>query len=132
MLKTQLVYNIAMTDDLYIKAQELKDKLNNDPRIISLNELEKKLNENEEVMALAYQKDMAAVDYSDTLNHFSEDSKEAQESLKKLHAAKLALDSHPLVRKYLDAYKEVRELYDEINSIIFANFSANLCPKEKK
>ena len=117
-------------EDIYSQAEQLKRLLENDSRILRLNELEKKMNENEEVMALAYQKDMAAVEYSDTLNHFAENSEEAQKSLQKLHKCKLNLDNHPLVKEYLDVYKQVRELYQEINEIVFANFLTSLCPKE--
>lgn len=120
-----------MEKDIYLKAENLKELLNKDPRIIKLNELEKKMNEDEEVMSLAYKKDMASVNYSDVLNHFSEESKETQKALKELHEAKLNLDNHPLVKEYMKAYKEVRELYEEINKILFANFTSNLCPKEK-
>ena len=120
-----------MEENIYLKAEKLKELLNQDERIILLNELERKMNEDEEVMALAYQKDMAATIYSDTLNHFSEESEEAQKALKKLHKAKLQLDNHPLVKEYLSIYKEVRELYDEINRILFSSFNGNLCTKEK-
>ena len=120
-----------MESELYNKVTNLKQLIDNDERVIRLNNLEKEMNENEEVMALAYQKDIAAVNYSDTLNHFSEDSDEAKEAMKKLHEAKLKLDSHPLVREYLSAYKQVRELYEKVNEILFANFNSNLCPKEK-
>ena len=121
-----------MSNDVFIKASELKEKLNNDPRVVLLNQLEQEMNDSEEVMALAYQKDMASVAYSDILNHYSEDSEEAKSALKKLHEAKLKLDSHPLVKQYLKAYSDVRDLYNEINMVIFSDFSANLCPKEKK
>ncbi len=120
-----------MGKDIYLEAEKLKETLQSDPRIIRLNELEKEMNDSEEVMALAYKKDMAVVNYSDILNHFSNESKEAQEALKALHQAKLDLDNHPLVKDYLKAYKEVRELYGEINEILFSNFSASLCPKDK-
>ena len=120
-----------MEKDLYQEVELLKQSLQEDPRIIRLNELEKKMNENEEVMALAYKKDMAAVNYSDTLNHHSEDSEEAKKAMSELHKAKLDLDNHPLVREYLNAYKEVRELYAEINEILFSDLNADLCPKEK-
>ena len=122
----------VMNEEIYQKAETLKEMLENDPRIIRLNEAEKRMDESEEVMALAYKKDMAAVKYSDTLNHFKEDSKEAQNALKELHEAKYNLDSHPLVKDYLKAYKEVRELYDEINQILFSSFKVDLCPKEKR
>ena len=122
----------VMNEEIYQKAELLKEMLENDPRVIHLNDAEKRMDESDEVMALAYKKDMAAIKYSDTLNHFKEDSKEAQEALKELHQAKYDLDSHPLVKDYLKAYKEVRELYDEINKILFSSFSIDLCPKENK
>lgn len=120
-----------MDENIYLKASKLKESLNKDSRVIKLNELEKKMNDDKEVIVLAYKKDMAAVKYSDTLNHFSEESDEAKAALKELHEAKLNLDNHPLVKEYLKAYKEVRELYDEINRVLFANFNSDLCPKEK-
>ena len=39
-----------MEKDIYLKAENLKELLSKDPRIIKLNELEKKMNEDEEVM----------------------------------------------------------------------------------
>lgn len=120
-----------MEENIYLKAENIKKLIDNDERVILLNKLEKEMNENEEVMALAYKKDMAATEYGDALNHYSEDSEEVKKLLEKLHAAKLALDNHELVKKYMLAYKEVRDLYLEINRIIFGDFAANLCPKDK-
>ena len=120
-----------MAKDIYQKAEQFREDLLSDPRVISLQNIEKEMSENEEVMRLSYLKDVTASNYSDILNYYSEDSKEAKEALKKLHQAKLELDNHPLVRKYLGAYKEVRKLYEEINAVLFSDFAANLCPKEK-
>ena len=113
-------------DDIYSLSYELKDLLTNDPRIIRLNELEKKMNENEEVMALAYQKDVAATEYSDVLNHFAKDSEEVKKAQHNLHIKKEALDNHPLVRDYLKAYSEVRDLYFELNDILFSHLNLNM------
>ncbi len=120
-----------MNENIYSKAECLKELLKKDERVIRLNELEKKMDNDNEVISLAYKKDMAAVKYSDALNHFSEESDEVKSALKELHETKLNLDKHPLVQEYLKAYKEVRELYEEINKILFANFNSDLCPKEK-
>ena len=120
-----------MRKEIYKLTLELKELIDNDPRLSKLNSLEKRMNDDEEVMSLAYKKDMAAVRYSDTLNHFSEDSKEAKEALKELHLSKKNLDENPLVREYLNAYKEVRNLYLDINNILFSDLNAELCPKEK-
>ena len=113
-------------EDIYSLSYELKDLLSNDPRIILLNELEKKMNENEEVMRLAYQKDLAINDYSDALNHYQKDSKEVKEAQHNLHLKKEELDNHPLVRDYLKAYSEVRDLMFQINDILFSNLKINL------
>ena len=120
-----------MEKDIYQEAELLKETIEKDSRIVRLNELEKKMNKDETVMSLAYKKDMAAVKYSDALNHYSEDSEEVKAALIELHQAKLELDNHPLVREYLNAYKEVRDLYEEINDILFSDLTINLCPKEK-
>ena len=122
-----------MVDNIYFLASELKDLLDNDPRIIRLNELENKLVNNEEVMALTYQKDVAVSDYSDALNHFADKSEEMKHFRHALFAKKEALDSHPLVREYLEAYSEVRDLYFQINETLFGGLSTNMKPhKENK
>ena len=117
-------------NDIYSLSYELKDLLDNDERIILLDNLEKKMNENEEVMALAYQKDLAISQYSDTLNHYAKDSEEVKKAHRELFLKKEALDKHPLVREYLAAYSEVRDLYYQINDILFNNLNLRL--KEHK
>ena len=112
--------------DIYSLSYELKDLLTNDSRIIRLNELEKKMNENEEVMALAYQKDLAVSEYSDALNHFTKDSEEVKKAQHNLHLKKEALDNHPIVRDYLKTYSEVRDLYYLLNDILFSNLNLNM------
>ena len=119
-----------MKKDIYEIASELKDLLNEDERIKRLNILEEKMNNDHEVIALAYQKDVAASHYSDTLNHFSEDSEEVKKAQRELYEKKLALDTHPLVREYLDAYKEVRDLYIQMNALLFDGLNIKL--KEHK
>ena len=111
-----------MTNSLVEKLTLLKKELESDPRVLKLNELDKKLNENEEVMKLAYKKDMASVEFDDALKHFGENSKEAKEALKKLHDAKYDLDVHPLVDEYQKAYKEVRLLYEHVSKELFGEF----------
>lgn len=112
--------------DIYSLSYELKDLLTNDPRIIRLNELEKKMNASEEVMALAYQKDLAVTDYSDALNHFAKDSEEVKKAQHNLHLKKEALDNHPIVKEYLKAYSEVRDLFYQLNEILFSNLNLDM------
>lgn len=119
-----------MVSNIYLLAGELKDLLNNDERLIRLNKLENELNNNEEVMALSYQKDLAVSAYSDALNHFANNSEEIKKYQHELFIKKEALDNHPLVKEYLKAYSEVRDLYFQINEILFNDLS--LHQKEKR
>lgn len=119
-----------MVSNIYLLAGELKDLLDNDERIIRLNTLENELNNNEEVMVLSYQKDLAVSAYSDALNHFANNSEEIKEYQHELFLKKEALDNHPLVKEYLKAYSEVRDLYFQINEILFNNLT--LHQKEKR
>ena len=124
-----MMYTKSM--DLYQKIEELKDLLNEDERVKKLLEAEKKMNASEEVQLLSYKKDVASSEYSDILNHYSRDSEEAIKYQKKLYEAKKALDEHPLVREYMTSYIAVRDLYNEINSVLFSNLEENLSPKGK-
>ncbi len=126
----KIVYTRGMAKDIYETAYELKDLLAQDERIIRLNELEQKMDNDNEVIALAYQKDVAVSNYSDALNHFSEDSEEVKKAQHEMYLKKLALDTHSLVRQYLDAYKEVRDLYIQMNALLFEGL--NLKMREHK
>lgn len=119
-----------MVSNIYLLAGELKDLLDNDERLIRLNKLENELNNNEEVMALSYQKDLAVSSYSDALNHYANNSEEIKKYQHELFLKKEALDNHPLVKEYLKAYSEVRDLYFQINEILFNDLS--LHQKEKR
>lgn len=119
-----------MVSNIYLLAGELKDLLDKDERIIRLNKLENELNNNEEVMALSYQKDLAVSSYSDALNHFANNSEEMKKYQHDLFLKKEALDNHPLVKEYLKAYSEVRDLYFQVNEILFNDLS--LHQKEKR
>lgn len=112
-----------MDEKLYELTSELKKMMLNDQRFILLNKLETEISNNEEIMALSYKKDVAATTYSDLLKIYKEDAKEVESARKALYEAKLALDSHPLIVEYNKAYKEVRKVLDNINNIIFTDFT---------
>lgn len=120
------MYYYVMDKDVYILAMELKQILENDFRLNVLNELEAKMNQDEVVMALAYQKDIASAEYSDALNHFSEDNENTIKARQKLYLRKKALDEHHLVRQYLSAYSQVRDLYLEINNLLFGDLNMHM------
>jgi len=105
------------------KASKLKEELDSLPEVKELERLNKLLNNNEDVMRLAYKKDMAATKYEDAVRFFGQDSSEAIEAQKCLHLAKLELDKNELVIAYNKQYKIVREIYDKINKEIFNPFN---------
>ena len=105
---------------LYDSLTELKEAITNDERVKALNEVEDRLNKDEEVMKLAYLKDMALLGYEDATKHFDKDSNEVKEAQHKLYEAKFNLDSHPLVKEYNQKYQEVRKIYEYINEELFS------------
>lgn len=111
-----------MQSNLVNNLYKLKEEIEKDKRVVLLNSLEDELNNNEDVMRLAYKKDMCLVDYEDALKFFKSDSKEVSLAQEKLYKAKLELDSHPLVIKYNKAYKDVRLLYKKISFELFGEF----------
>lgn len=121
-----------MNEELLNITYQLKEALNNDPRIVHLNEVEKKMSESEEVMSLSYKKDMALDKYNEMLKFFSDESEEVIQARRELAEAKKELESHPLVREYLKAYQEVRLLYEEINNTLFSYLNKNMCPSGDK
>ena len=102
-------------------AYELKELLNNDPRFKTLNEKEKAMEQSEEVMALSYNKDLKEAYLSDTLRHYPKGSPEVKHAHVELFRASEKLDSHPLVKEYYKAYKEVEKVLNEINDILLGD-----------
>ena len=100
-------------------AYELKDLISHDPSFLNYLEKEKIMENDEEVMALAYNKDLKETYLSDALKHFSHDSKEVRQARLELFRASERLDSHPVVKEYLLASKKLDEIYDAINDILF-------------
>ena len=110
----------------YIKlSYELKELLEQDPRFILLGEKEKEMENNEEVMALTYNKDLKETYLSDALKHYPKDSPEVKHAHVELFRASEKLDSHPVVKEYLKAYKEVESVLKQINEILFSDLKKN-------
>ncbi len=127
------MYNdFAMDKTIIEKAYELKKLLNEDERVKKLNSLEEKMNNDDQVILLAYKKDMAADKYAEMVRLFKDDSEEANNARKELSLAKANLDKNPLVMEYTKAFQEVRKLYEEINAELFSDLNPSLCPKEHK
>lgn len=112
-----------MNQILFDKVQELKVAIENSEEVKELNRLNALLENDEEVMKLCYRKDCAVTEYEDALKHFGENSNEALNAQKRLHEAKLALDSNEIVKKYNEQFRIVRNIYDKINKEIFNPFN---------
>ena len=108
--------------DYLVKAYELKELIAQDERFIILSVKEKEMETNEEVMALSYNKDLKETYLSDALKHFPSNSPEVKHARVELFHANERLDSHPLVKEYLKAYKEVEQVLNSINEILFKDF----------
>ena len=112
------------------KAYELKDLLKNDERITLLDKAEEEMNNDPEVYRLSLIKDEKNDIYNKMVNYYKEDSKEVSDALHEFYLAKKEFEEHPKVREYLKRYQAVRELYDEINEILFKELNSELCPKK--
>ena len=120
---------ISMNNSLYEEVYKLRDQMKSDQRFLTLKEMDEKLNNNEEVMKLAYQKEMAIVEYEDALNHYGKNSAELKKAQQNLAKCKLNLDNHPLVKEYYLALQKVREMDRKVNEKLFDDF--NIKEEEK-
>lgn len=116
-----------MDEKIYNLASQLNDELNNDPRVIKLNELEKKLNDSFEVYTLSNKKDEALEEYNRLKEIYSDDNELTKKALLNAKEAKEKLSNFPLVKEYLAQYAIVRDLYLEIDNILFSDFRKGKC-----
>ena len=116
-----------MNEVIFDLSNKLNESLKNDPRVIKLNALEEELNNSYEVYLLSSKKDESLDIYINLKEIYGEKDKEVIKALKVLSENKKALDNHPLVKSYLKAYSEVRDLYMEIDHILFSDFKGRKC-----
>lgn len=100
----------------------LAEALQGDPRILALKEIESRMMKEESFLALVGEKDRLSRTYEEKCRHYGEGSPEAKSALHELYLSKKELDEHPLTLSYNKAYKEVRELYDALDLILFAPY----------
>ncbi len=111
-----------MDDKIYLKANEINEELNKSEDVILLNKLEKEMNDSYEVFCLSKKKDECLEKYLANKDMYGEDDELTVSSLKELSAAKEELQSHHLVKSYLEVYSKVRDLYLEIDDILLSSF----------
>lgn len=116
-----------MDSKIYLLANSLNEELNKDPRVKRLNELEKELNDSYDIYLLSSKKDEALEEYSRLKQIYPDDDERVKESLLSAKEAKEKLNNFPLVKEYLEQYAIVRDLYLEIDNILFSDFRKGKC-----
>lgn len=111
-----------MDEHIYNLVYKLHESLVNNEAVISLNALEKRLNDSFEVYNLSNEKDTCLEEYLRLKDSLGEKDKKTILSLKKLQEAKEKLNNFPLVKEYLTSYTKVRDLYMEVDNILFSDF----------
>lgn len=116
-----------MTEKIFDLASQLNESLKNNPKVLQLNKLEEELNNSYEVYLLSQKKDESVELYNQLKSVYPDEHSEVKNALKQLKEAKENLSNHPLVKSYLSIYNEVRDLYMEVDSILFADFKGRKC-----
>ena len=116
-----------MDDKIYNLASSLNESLNNRPEVIKLNELEKQLNDSYDVYILSKKKDVTLDEYSRLKDIYGESDPKVIDALKAVKEAKEKLDNFPLVKEYLSQYSLVRDLYLEVDNILFSDIRKGKC-----
>lgn len=116
-------------NDIYTKIDKISNVLNSRECLKQIKEIEKKMENDQEVILLVMEFEKAQREYSSSLNHYDEDSKEVLFYQKKLYDKKLKLDSHPLVEEYYSLLKEVNEplRYLEMKLLSLFTFKNGSC-----
>ena len=116
-----------MDEKIYFLAESLANSLSDEPDVVLLNTLEKELNDSFEVYTLSNKKDECLEKYTMLKDSLGEEHIETINALKELKVSKENLNNHPLVKHYLEVYSRVRNLYLEIDNILFSNFKRGGC-----
>ncbi len=121
-----------MEEEILKSIASLGEAIKEDARVKRLNALENKLYEDPELIELVKKKNDLERDYESSLSYLSSSSDEARVKEKALYEAKLALDTYPLVKEYNEAYILVRDLYMQMDDIIFGKFRSKTLSSEVK
>ena len=112
-----------MDSRLIIELENLKDDIKNSEEYKEFLIKEKELENNEEVQLLSYKKEMAIVEYEDSLKHFAENSDEVRKAKNKLNQTITLLNSHKIVIEYNKALTKLNILLSEVEREIFGDLN---------
>ena len=117
-----------MEESIYLLANKLHDSISSNDSVRRLNELEKELNDSFEVYTLSSKKDECLEKYTRLKESLGESHEDTLKALKELKVVKEKLSNFPLVAEYLKEYSKVRDLYNEVDNILFSEFrKVNKC-----
>jgi cell fate (sporulation/competence/biofilm development) regulator YmcA (YheA/YmcA/DUF963 family) len=111
-----------MEESLLQALEQLKEALNQDPRVQKLVFLEQRVMSEPRVLELSKKMEAAAQAYEDLLVYKKETDPEAKSLQKSLYFCKKALDEDPLVKEYNAAFIAVNDLYMALDDLLFSPF----------
>lgn len=114
-----------MNEQLLSDLIDLRNKILNSTEYKEVVLKNKVMETSDEVKILSYKKDMAIMNYEDTLRHYDKNSLEVINSEKNMAKAIYNLNNHPLVKEYNKAFAELSAIYKEINLELFGFYKVD-------
>lgn len=111
-----------MQEELKRAALEFHTAIESDPRFAALHESEKAMEQSPEVRALSLKMEAAEEAYGLALSLHDAKSPEVLAAQQALYQTKKALDEHPLVARYNQAFIVTRDLEMQFDDILFGVF----------
>lgn len=108
--------------DIIALAYDLKTTLEQEPCVVRLESLNQALNKEQELLRLSEEFHALQLDYERLWELYGDEHPQLLSVQKKLHQLKLTIDTHPLVKTYLEAYRDVRHLYQRLQKDLFTPF----------
>lgn len=108
-----------MDSELLIKCSLLNELIHDSNEYKEYIEMENKINNNEELMRLAYKKDLIIMDYEDAINHYGRNSKEVLSINIKLKEVMDEINKIEDVKIYYEKLNNLNKLYEEIDNKLF-------------
>lgn len=116
----EICYNKTMNEKLLDDLIELKECILNSLEYKDVILKNKMLEESDDVKILSYKKDMAILNYEDSLKHYPKNSLEVLNEEKNMAKAIYNLNNHKLVKEYNEAFAKLSNIYKDINFELFS------------
>lgn len=113
----------CMKKELLDAIISFKEACQNDSRFLRLKESEATALSSPEVISLHQKMETIMLAYQEALSH---DGSNKTQLERELYSAKLALDSHPLMKEYNEAFVAVRDLQLYFDDILFGPFNKRI------